>query len=89
MNLRDLNREEWAEVPVKLRLVGGPADGTEVTWDSLPRIWRYPVPVSTLELLGLADRSDEGPRIMNNVINYEQTDHVADDGAHLYRVRNS
>lgn len=92
MDLRELNREEWADVPVRIRLVGGPGDGREITWDSWPQIWRFPLPVSVVDLLASADRGDlypTGANFADRLVEYCWTDSVADDGARLYRVRNS
>lgn len=83
--LRDINRAEWGEVPFRLRLVGGPFDGQEITWNCLPRIWRCPVETSVTDLLTLS----ESTYPVLQTIEYTGTDQVADDGAHLYKVRTS
>lgn len=84
--LEGINREEWSSVPFLLRLVGGPGDGREITWGSLPPIFRLPVETPLAELLMDVGRVS----VMSlRCIEYVQTDHVADDGARLYQMRKS
>lgn len=85
-DLESLNRSEWAEVPYRLRLVGGPADGQEIMWGCLPQVFRVPVPTSITELL-----MDVGRVEVQSLrcTEYVQTGSVADDGARLYRMRRS
>jgi len=75
------SREEWAEVPYTIRLVGGLFDGREIGTLVLPGFFRVPVEPSVPELLGIAP-------FHPGCVEYVQTGHVADDGARLYQMRN-
>lgn len=88
VNLREINDEEWDKIPFRLRLVGGEFDGREITWDSLPEIFRVPVPTNLITALYAPDPAMIPYPMHPEIVEYTRTGQVAEDGAHLYTMRN-
>jgi hypothetical protein len=88
VNLREINDEEWCDVPYTIRLVGGEFDGKKITWECLPQIFRVPVPVNVITALYVPDPAEVPIPMHPEVVEYIRTGKVAEDGAHLYTMRN-
>lgn len=87
-DLLEFTREEWSDRPFLIELRGGYYDGRRFDWPTLPPMWSQPEPVSLspLEWAAVLKMSPSRPdyRSLAPIANYRKTDHVTDDGAHIY-----
>ncbi|HZB28945.1 MAG TPA: hypothetical protein VE465_02145 [Streptosporangiaceae bacterium] len=84
-DLRDLNRDEWADKPYLIELRGGLNDGKRFRWPQLPYVWRQPEPAPISWLM--ADIEGPSFRLLPPTADYRWTDHVTDDGYRIYQFR--
>jgi hypothetical protein len=60
-----------------------------MTGNALPEVLRIPVSFDTVMIMTADDPTEKLYPITPGVVEYIPTGHVADDGAHLYRMRNT
>ena len=88
--MREFNREDWADKPFLIRLVGGLSDGKTFRWHSRPETWNEPLPPPPLvEFAHLPDLDAMlgTDSYLTPNMTYWRTGSVADDGAHLYEFK--
>lgn len=79
--LARLNDEEWADRSFTIELRGGRDDGRRFPWHDLPTLWRQPDPEPLP--ISMMDMDPSWPTEMR-IADYQRTDSVQDDGAHIY-----
>jgi hypothetical protein len=86
--LSRINRDEWADKPFTLCLVGGTADGRTFRWHERPELFFVPMPEPPLSHylfpeIGIEGADAFAPRPSAN-LRYRRTGSVTDDGTHVY-----